>query len=169
MGVDGAGKTTLLDDLASRVSVGVITGDMLVDGNPRDDSFQVRSDTVFQGDTRLTCLTFNLTAEDRLRSTARLALFHQYRPVRILLPCCSSRLTSLILYSEALQFSEILRQPASTPCAEKLEYVEEILKLLKTDKYADAVVGVHGEGLNVKERKRLSIGTLFFFLPLAHR
>jgi ABC-type multidrug transport system ATPase subunit len=40
MGVSGAGKTTLLDCLATRVTMGVITGQMLVDGKPRDDSFQ---------------------------------------------------------------------------------------------------------------------------------
>lgn len=42
MGVSGAGKTTLLDVLASRVTMGVITGDMLVNGHQRDRSFQVR-------------------------------------------------------------------------------------------------------------------------------
>lgn len=36
--------------------------------------------------------------------------------------------------------------------------MEEILKLLEMDTYADAVVGKTGEGLNVEERKRLSIG-----------
>lgn len=40
MGVSGAGKTTLLDCLATRTTMGVITGQMLVDGRPRDDSFQ---------------------------------------------------------------------------------------------------------------------------------
>lgn len=41
MGVSGAGKTTLLDVLASRVTMGVVSGGIFVDGNPRDDSFQV--------------------------------------------------------------------------------------------------------------------------------
>lgn len=40
MGVSGAGKTTLLDVLATRVTMGVIGGDMLVDGRQRDSSFQ---------------------------------------------------------------------------------------------------------------------------------
>lgn len=40
MGVSGAGKTTLLDVLAQRTSIGIITGDMLVDGKPLDPSFQ---------------------------------------------------------------------------------------------------------------------------------
>ncbi len=39
MGVSGAGKTTLLDVLAQRKSVGVVTGDMLVNGKALDASF----------------------------------------------------------------------------------------------------------------------------------
>lgn len=59
---------------------------------------------------------------------------------------------------EALIFSALLRQPASTPESEKLAYVENVLKILEMDTYADAVVGVPGEGLNVEQRKRLTIG-----------
>lgn len=40
MGVSGAGKTTLLDVLAQRTSMGVITGDMFVNGAPLDPAFQ---------------------------------------------------------------------------------------------------------------------------------
>jgi ABC-type multidrug transport system ATPase subunit len=48
MGVSGAGKTTLLDVLAQRVSMGVITGDMFVNGKPLDDSFQRKTGYVQQ-------------------------------------------------------------------------------------------------------------------------
>src|SRR6201999_1874326 len=44
------------------------------------------------------------------------------------------------------------------PKEEKLAYVEEVIKLLEMSEYADAVVGVPGEGLNVEQRKRLTIG-----------
>jgi ABC-type multidrug transport system ATPase subunit len=40
MGASGAGKTTLLDVLASRKNIGVITGDVLVDGKPKGIAFQ---------------------------------------------------------------------------------------------------------------------------------
>jgi ATP-binding cassette subfamily G (WHITE) protein 2 (SNQ2) len=40
MGASGAGKTTLLDVLASRKNIGVITGDILVDGIKPGTSFQ---------------------------------------------------------------------------------------------------------------------------------
>jgi ABC-type multidrug transport system ATPase subunit len=118
MGVTGAGKTSLLDVLANRITMGVITGDMLVDGRPRDDSFQRKTGYVQQQDLHLET------------STVR----------------------------EALIFSAILRQPSSVPRKEKLAYVEEVIKMLNMEEYAEAVVGVLGEGLNVEQRKRLTIG-----------
>ena len=39
MGASGAGKTTVLDVLAQRKNIGVITGDLLVDGKPLGPSF----------------------------------------------------------------------------------------------------------------------------------
>ncbi|OQD88934.1 hypothetical protein PENANT_c003G00615 [Penicillium antarcticum] len=118
MGVTGAGKTSLLDVLADRVTMGMITGDMLVDGRPRDDSFQRKTGYVQQQDLHLET------------STVR----------------------------EALTFSALLRQPASTPRSEKIAYVEEVIHMLGMEEYAEAVVGVLGEGLNVEQRKRLTIG-----------
>lgn len=118
MGVSGAGKTTLLDVLATRVTMGVISGEMLVDGQQRDDSFQRKTGYVQQQDLHLET------------STVR----------------------------EALNFSALLRQPAHVPRQEKLAYVNEVIKLLDMTEYADAVVGVPGEGLNVEQRKRLTIG-----------
>ncbi|XXG95294.1 hypothetical protein Hte_001555 [Hypoxylon texense] len=118
MGVSGAGKTTLLDALADRITMGVITGEMLVDGHPRDNSFQRKTGYVQQQDLHLSTTTVR----------------------------------------EALNFSALLRQPADVPRAEKLAYVDEVIKLLDMEEYADAVVGVLGEGLNVEQRKRLTIG-----------
>jgi len=118
MGVSGAGKTTLLDCLADRVNMGVITGEMLVDGHPRDSSFQRKTGYVQQQDLHLQTTTVR----------------------------------------EALNFSALLRQPAHVPKAEKLADVDEVIKLLEMEEYADAVVGVPGEGLNVEQRKRLTIG-----------
>lgn len=59
---------------------------------------------------------------------------------------------------EALKFSAYLRQPSSVSRAEKNDYVDYIIQLLEMERYADAVVGVPGEGLNVEQRKRLTIG-----------
>jgi ATP-binding cassette, subfamily G (WHITE), member 2, PDR len=111
--------------------MGVVTGEMLVDGHQRDASFQRKTGYVQQQDLHLST------------STVR----------------------------EALNFSALLRQAADIPRAEKLAYVEEVIKLLDMEEYADAVVGVPGEGLNVEQRKRLTIGVeltakpeLLFFL-----
>ncbi|KAH8733694.1 ABC-2 type transporter-domain-containing protein [Ilyonectria robusta] len=118
MGATGAGKTTLLDVLADRVTMGVVTGDVLLNGHPRSNSFQRKTGYVQQQDIHLGT------------STVR----------------------------EALRFSAELRQPASTTRQEKYEYVEEVIRLLEMEAYADAVIGVPGEGLNVEQRKRLTIG-----------
>ncbi|KAK9371409.1 putative ABC multidrug transporter [Lipomyces kononenkoae] len=118
MGVSGAGKTTLLDVLARRVSIGVVTGDMLVNGMPLDASFQRKTGYVQQQDLHLPT------------STVR----------------------------EALRFSALLRQPESTPKADKCAYVEDVIKMLGMEDFAEAVVGTPGEGLNVEQRKLLTIG-----------
>ncbi|KAM3082547.1 Multidrug resistance protein [Clarireedia jacksonii] len=59
---------------------------------------------------------------------------------------------------EALHFSALLRQSSKIVKKEKFAYVEEIIKLLDMEVYADAVIGMPGEGLNIEQRKRLSIG-----------
>jgi ABC-type multidrug transport system ATPase subunit len=87
--------------------MGVVTGDVLVDGRPRDDSFQRKTGYVQQQDVHLPT------------STVR----------------------------EALNFSALLRQPAHLSRKEKLDYVDEVLELLGMQTYAEAVVGVPGEGM----------------------
>ncbi|GAC74993.1 pleiotropic drug resistance proteins [Moesziomyces antarcticus T-34] len=59
---------------------------------------------------------------------------------------------------EALQFSALLRQPRETPREEKLAYVENVIKMLEMESWAEALVGEVGMGLNVEQRKRLTIG-----------
>ncbi|KAK2687582.1 hypothetical protein QWA68_013529 [Fusarium oxysporum] len=118
MGVSGAGKTTLLDVLASRVTMGVISGSMLIDGHPRDLSFQRKTGYVTQQDLHLHT------------STVR----------------------------EALIFSALLRQPDTYSAEDKVEYVDTVIDLLDMQEYSDAIIGVPGQGLNVEQRKRLTIG-----------
>ena len=68
---------------------------------------------------------------------------------------------------EALTFSALLRQPAAVPREDKLAYVEEVIRLLEMDAYAEAIVGDVGMGLNVEQRKRLTMCVLPF--PFASR
>lgn len=55
---------------------------------------------------------------------------------------------------EALEFSALLRQPASVPRAEKIAYVDQIINLLEMDNMQDAIIS----SLGVEQRKRLTIG-----------
>ena len=118
MGVSGAGKTTLLDVLAQRTSIGIITGDMLVNGKPLDSSFQRKTGYVQQQDLHLETTTVR----------------------------------------EALRFSAVLRQPKSVSKKEKYEFVEEVIIMLNMQDFSEAIVGIPGEGLNVEQRKLLTIG-----------
>ena len=59
---------------------------------------------------------------------------------------------------EILIFNARLRQPPKYTDAEKLAYVEEVLEELELSEFSDAVVGIQGEGLNIEQRKRVTIG-----------
>lgn len=59
---------------------------------------------------------------------------------------------------EALTFSAYLRQPSHVSKKDKDAYVDYVIDLLEMTNYSDALVGVAGEGLNVEQRKRLTIG-----------
>ena len=52
----------------------------------------------------------------------------------------------------------MLRQPKSVSKTEKYAYAEQVIGMLGMEDFADAVVGVPGEGLNVEQRKLLTIG-----------
>ncbi|KAK5115244.1 hypothetical protein LTR62_001444 [Meristemomyces frigidus] len=114
MGASGAGKTTLLNTLSQRQTMGVVTGEMFVDGRALGPEFQRNTGFCLQGDLH------DGTATIR----------------------------------EALEFSAILRQPASTPKSEKLEYVDKIVDLLELNDLQDAIIS----SLGVEQRKRLTIG-----------
>jgi ATP-binding cassette, subfamily G (WHITE), member 2, PDR len=86
--------------------MGVVSGQIYVDGRLRNNGFQRKTGYVQQQDLHLAT------------STVR----------------------------EALVFSALLRQPKKVPRQEKIDYVEEVIKTLEMESYADAVVGVPGEG-----------------------
>ncbi|KAF1992911.1 hypothetical protein P154DRAFT_557972 [Amniculicola lignicola CBS 123094] len=59
---------------------------------------------------------------------------------------------------EALIFSALLRQPRKFSRQEKINYVNTVIEMLDMEKFADAAIGTPGEGLNIEQRKRLTIG-----------
>ena len=88
--------------------MGVITGDMFVNGKPLDSSFQRKTGYVQQQDLHLETATVR----------------------------------------ESLRFSAMLRQPKSVSKQEKYDYVEDVIKMLNMEDFAEAVVGVPGEGMS---------------------
>ncbi|KAJ9111206.1 hypothetical protein QFC22_006581 [Naganishia vaughanmartiniae] len=67
---------------------------------------------------------------------------------------------------ECLQFSALLRQGNRRSREEKLAFAEKVLHLLELEPIADAIIGFPGRGgLNVEERKRVTIGTLIHRRP----
>lgn len=59
---------------------------------------------------------------------------------------------------EALEFSALLRQPREYTQEQKLAYVDTIIDLLELQDLNNALIGVPGAGLDVEQRKRLTIG-----------
>lgn len=96
-----------MDVLATRDSVGIASGEALVDGRPRDVSFQRKTGYAQQQDIHLETMTIR----------------------------------------EALRFNAVLCQTGRSR-SEKVGYAEEIIRLLGMESFADAVIGVPGEGAN---------------------
>lgn len=59
---------------------------------------------------------------------------------------------------EALQLTARLRRSKSLPNTEKDDYVEKVIEMLEMGNLADALIGVPGAGLNLEQRKRVTIG-----------
>ncbi len=53
---------------------------------------------------------------------------------------------SISTVREALNFIATLRQPKSTPLREKVRYVNQVIEVLEMELYADAVIGIRGDG-----------------------
>lgn len=59
---------------------------------------------------------------------------------------------------EALQLSACLRRSEAIAWEEKIHHVEFLIRLLEIEDIAEAIIGVPGAGLNLEQRKRVSIG-----------
>lgn len=135
----------ILDHVDGWVKPGTLTALMGVSGAGKTTLLDCLADRTKAG-----VITGEMLVDGRLRDTSfqRKTGYVQQQDLHLA--------TSTV--RDALKFSALLRQPADVPRAEKLAYVEEVIKLLDMEEYADAVVGVPGEGLNVEQRKRLTIG-----------
>lgn len=59
---------------------------------------------------------------------------------------------------EALQMTANLRRPLQIPKEEKTAHVEVIIRILEMEDISEALIGVPGAGLNLEQRKRVTIG-----------
>lgn len=117
MGASGAGKTTLLDVLAQRTTVGVVTGDMFVNGRPFGADFQRQTGYVQQQGKK----PFLLFFPTGVPTPQILPFSHFFHPATILHrfcfpPCLSSRklLTLSQIFTSTRPPSE--NPSASAPC-----------------------------------------------------
>jgi ATP-binding cassette subfamily G (WHITE) protein 2 (SNQ2) len=66
---------------------------------------------------------------------------------------------------EALEFSALLRQPRHFADKEKLEYVEVVLDALELRTYEHVLVGDDHTGLELEQKKRVTVSPLANVVP----
>jgi ATP-binding cassette subfamily G (WHITE) protein 2 (SNQ2) len=141
-----AGKTTLLETVSQRKTTGVVEGSFLIDGKPLAADFARTCAFVMQADVHEPLSTY-VSPPSFPPFLLRLTLFPSFLFL--------SHLNSV---RECIQFSALLRQPASVSREEKLAYAEEVIELLELQEVADAIVGnAEIGGLGIEEKKRLTI------------
>ncbi|KAF3023105.1 hypothetical protein E8E14_013473 [Neopestalotiopsis sp. 37M] len=135
----------ILDHVDGWVKPGTLTALMGVSGAGKTTLLDVLADRVTMG-----VVSGDMRVNDKLRDTSfqRKTGYVQQQDIHLH--------TSTV--REALNFSAILRQPSNYTREEKLAYVDTVISLLGMEEYSDALVGVPGQGLNVEQRKRLTIG-----------
>ncbi|KAF2276916.1 uncharacterized protein EI97DRAFT_433130 [Westerdykella ornata] len=138
------GKKQILYDIDGWVKPGTLTVLMGATGAGKTTLLDVIAQRTTQGR-----VTGNIMVDGRQRDTSfqRSTGYAQQNDLH--LPTATVR--------EALHFSALLRQPHKLPKAIKTAYADRILELLGMQSYADAIVGVPGDGLSPEQRKRLTI------------
>jgi ABC-type multidrug transport system ATPase subunit/ABC-type multidrug transport system permease subunit len=139
------GYQKLLDDVEGWIKPGTLTALMGASGAGKTtllNTLANRVSTGLVGGEKLVDLKF------QNESFARKVGYAQQQDVHL----------ATMTVRETLTFSARLRQPEKYTDAEKLAYVDQVIDTLDMNKFADAVIGVPGEGLNVEQRKRVTIG-----------
>lgn len=140
-----SGDRVLLDNVQGWVQPGVLTALMGSSG---------------AGKTTL----LDVLAQRKTEGTIRGSIMVDGYPLPISFQRCAGYCEQLDVHEpyatvrEALEFSALLRQDRKTPYKEKLRYVDVIIDLLELHDIADKLIGSIGNGLNVEQRKRVTIG-----------
>ncbi|KAF2710378.1 ABC transporter protein [Pleomassaria siparia CBS 279.74] len=141
--VDKKNSRVLLDDITGWVQPGTLTALMGATGAGKTTLLDVLADRKSVGIVRGDMCINN---QQRDHGFQRRTGYVQQADLH--LPTATVR--------EALEFSALLRQVEGTT-EQKLAYVDTVLSMLDMQAYADAIVGVPGKGLNIEQRKRLTI------------
>lgn len=139
------GHRRLLDDVEGWVEPGTLTALMGASGAGKTTLLNVLANRASTG---VISGTKMVDAKYQDEGFARKVGYAQQQDMNI--PTATVR--------EALIFSARLRQPKKYSDVQKIAYVDEIIATLDLTKYANAVIGVSGEGLNIEQRKRVTIG-----------
>jgi ABC-type Na+ transport system ATPase subunit NatA len=135
----------LLNDVTRYVKPGILTALMGESGAGKATLLNILAKRT---DTGVITGTTSVSGRPSPRSFQRRTGYVQQQDVHI----------AELTVQEALRFSALLRQTSDVPIEEKYEYVERVIEMLEMEDYAEAVIGTPGNGLNVEQRKRTTIG-----------
>ncbi|KAF3401974.1 Brefeldin A resistance protein [Penicillium rolfsii] len=139
------GERRLLNNLSGSVKSGQLKALMGVSGAGKTTLLNVLA-----GRSSIGTLTGTLALNGQVLPTFFRSQMGYVKQQDIHLPTQSVR--------EALQMTARLRRPESIPLSEKNAYVEKVIEWLNMEDIADALIGVPGAGLNLEQRKKVSIG-----------
>lgn len=139
------GIKRILDEVSGFVEPGKLTALMGESGAGKTTLLNVLAQRV---DTGVVRGEFNVAGQSLARSFQASTGYCQQQDIHL----------ETTTVREALRFSAVLRQPAQVSLSSKYDYVEQVITLLEMDAWAEAIVGDVGQGLNVEQRKRLTIG-----------
>lgn len=139
------GERRLLDDLSGSVRSGQMKALMGVSGAGKTTLLNALA-----GRSAIGTLTGTLALNGQLLPRSFNGRMGYVQQQDIHLPTQSVR--------EALQMTARLRRSESVSLQDKNNYVEKVIDWLEMESIADALIGVPGAGLNLEQRKRVSIG-----------
>ncbi|KAL8835182.1 MAG: hypothetical protein Q9170_003428 [Blastenia crenularia] len=139
------GHSKLLDDVEGWIEPGTVTALMGDSGAGKTTLLNVLAN---RADVGVVSGEMVVNAEFQNEGFARKVGYAQQQDIA----------TATATVKEALVFSARLRQASKYTDAQKIAYVGEVMAKLDLGKFADAVIGVSGQGLNIEQRKRLTIG-----------
>lgn len=139
------GHARLIDDMEGWIEPGTVTALMGDSGAGKTTLLNVLAN---RNDVGVVSGEMVVNAEFQNEGFARKVGYAQQQDVA----------TATATVREAFLFSARLRQGPKYTDAEKITYVDEVIDKLDLGNFTDAIIGASGEGLNIEQRKRVTIG-----------